>query len=42
MKKVYIFTASILAAVILVQACSKFEPAAAADDELLDNRAGLT
>jgi CxxC motif-containing protein (DUF1111 family) len=36
MKKVYIFTASILAAVILVQACSKFEPAAAADDELLD------
>lgn len=36
MKKTYIVLAGIIAVVILVQACSKFEPTAAGDDELLD------
>lgn len=36
MKKTYIFISFIIAAVALIQACSKFEPAAAANDELLD------
>ncbi len=36
MKKTYIVLVGIIAAVVLIQACSKFEPAAAGDDELLD------
>ncbi len=36
MKKVYIVTAGLLIVIVLVQACSKFEPAAPGDDELLD------
>ena len=43
MKKTYIVLAGIIAAVILVQACSKLHPAAPADDELLDGPvAGLS
>ena len=36
MKKTYIVLAVIIAAVVFVQACSKLQPAAPADDELLD------
>lgn len=36
MKKTYIVLGAIIAAVVLVQACSKLQPAAPADDELLD------
>lgn len=36
MKKVYIVTACLLAAIIIIQACSKLEPKAPADDEILD------
>ncbi len=36
MKKIYIVLAGIVAVVVLIQACSKFEPASPADDELLD------
>jgi len=36
MKKIYIVTAILLTAVVLIQACSKLEPAASADDQLLD------
>jgi CxxC motif-containing protein (DUF1111 family) len=35
-KKTYIILATIIAAVVLIQACSKLGPAAPADDELLD------
>jgi CxxC motif-containing protein (DUF1111 family) len=43
MKKTFIVMAGIIAAVVLIQACSKFEPAAPADDELLDGPvAGLS
>ena len=36
MKKTYIVLGAIIAAVVLVQACSKLQPVAPADDELLD------
>ena len=36
MKKAYIVVVFLLAAVIVIQACSKLQPAAPADDELLD------
>lgn len=43
MKKKYIVMACIIGAVVLIQACSKLQPAAPADDELLDGPvAGLT
>jgi CxxC motif-containing protein (DUF1111 family) len=43
MKKVYIVTACFLAAIIIIQACSKLEPKAPADDEILDGPVeGLT
>jgi len=43
MKNTYLVIAGIIAVVLLVQACSKFEPAAPSDDELLDGPVeGLT
>ena len=43
MKKTYWILAGFITAIIIIQACSKLQPAAPADDELLDGPvAGLT
>ncbi len=43
MKSTYTVIGSLLIAIILIQACSKFEPSGAADDQLLDGPVeGLT
>ncbi|HRF24708.1 MAG TPA: di-heme oxidoredictase family protein, partial [Chitinophagaceae bacterium] len=43
MKKAYWIMAGLVAAVIIIQACTKLQPSAPADDELLDGPvAGLT
>ena len=43
MKKIYIVLGGIITLIVLVQACSKLQPAAPADDELLDGSvAGLS